>query len=156
CDRDLNHANRYMCSWLALTRLYQGRWSEASELATALLARSDVAAVSRIMALVALGRVRARRGDPGVAGTLDEALELALQTATLHALGPARAARAEAAWLADDREGVKAEASAGYELAARHRHRWHSGEFAFWRWRAGDPVDPPKWSARPFALHIKG
>src|SRR5262249_11220939 len=28
CDRDLNHANRYMCSWLALTRLYQGRWSE--------------------------------------------------------------------------------------------------------------------------------
>src|SRR5262249_42583988 len=41
-------------------------------------------------------------------------------------------------------------------LAAKHRHRWHSGEFAFWRWRAGDPVDPPKWSAQPFVLHIKG
>jgi DNA-binding CsgD family transcriptional regulator len=67
-----------------------------------------------------------------------------------------RAARAEAAWLADDHGRVVAEASAGYELAVRHRHRWHTGEFAFWRWRAGDAISAPKWTAPPFLLQIKG
>ena len=63
-----------------------------------------VSAIGRIMALVALGRLRARRGDPGATGALDEALALATQTDTLQRLAPVRAARAEAAWLDGDRE----------------------------------------------------
>ncbi len=155
-DCDLDHANNSIRAWLALTRLYQGRWSEASDIATSLVGCPNVAATSRIMALVALGRVRTRRGDPGAAAILDEALELALQTDTLQRLAPVRAARAEGAWLAGERERVIAEATAAYELAARHRHRWHTGEFSFWRWRAGDRIAAPKWSAPPFALQIKG
>jgi DNA-binding CsgD family transcriptional regulator/tetratricopeptide (TPR) repeat protein len=155
-DRDLDHANHYMCSWLALTRLYQGRWSEAGDIATSLVGRPNLAAVSRIMALVALGRVRTRRGDPGADAVLDEALELALQTDTLQRLAPVRAARAEAAWHADERARVVSEATAVYDLATRHRHRWHMGELSFWRWRAGEPFTAPKWSAAPFNLQIKG
>jgi DNA-binding CsgD family transcriptional regulator/tetratricopeptide (TPR) repeat protein len=155
-ERDLDHSNHYMRSWLALTRLYQGRWDEAAEIATALIEGPHVAMVSRIMALVALGRVRARRGDPGVAAVLDEALDLALQTDTLQRLAPARTARAEAAWLADQPERTMAEAAAAYELAVRHGHRWHAGEFSFWRWRAGDRNDPPRWAAPPFLLQLKG
>ncbi|HEX2115011.1 MAG TPA: AAA family ATPase, partial [Alphaproteobacteria bacterium] len=155
-ERDLDHANHYMCAWLALTRLYQGRWSEASDIASALVARPNVATVSRIMALVALGRVRTRRGDPGAAAALDEALSLASQTGTLQRLAPVRAARAEAAWLASDRGRVIEEAKAAYDLAARHRHRWHVGEFSYWRRIAGDRVSAPAWAARPFLLQIKG
>jgi ATP/maltotriose-dependent transcriptional regulator MalT len=155
-DCDLDHAGHYMRAWLALTRLYQGRWSEASDLATAVVELPRVAAISRIMALVALGRVRARRGDPGAAVALDEALDLALQTDTLQRLAPVRAARAEAAWLAGERDRVIVEARAAYDLAINHRHRWHAGEFSFWRWRAGNPVAAPKWSAAPFLLQIKG
>ncbi|MGO4129047.1 helix-turn-helix transcriptional regulator [Inquilinus sp. YAF38] len=155
-ERDLDHANHYMRSWLALTRLYQGRWDEAAEIATALIEGPHVAMVSRIMALVALGRVRARRGDPGVAAVLDEALDLALQTDTLQRLAPVRTARAEAAWLSDQPERTMAEAAAAYELAVRHGHRWHAGEFSFWRWRAGDRNDPPRWAAPPFLLQVKG
>jgi DNA-binding CsgD family transcriptional regulator len=155
-DRDLDHSNHYMCSWLALTRLYQGRWSEANDIATSLVARPNVAAISRIMALVALGRVRARRGEPGAAAALDEALELALRTDTLQRLAPVRAARAEAAWLAGERETVLAEANAAYALAARRRHRWHMGEFSFWRWRAGERIAAPKGSAPAFILQIEG
>ncbi|MGK9170041.1 AAA family ATPase [Inquilinus limosus] len=155
-ERDLDHSNHYMRSWLALTRLYQGRWDEAAEIATALVQRPHVATVSRIMALVALGRVRARRGDPGAVAVLDEALDLVLQTDTLQRLAPARAARAEAAWLADQPERTMAEAAAAYDLAIRHGHRWHAGEFSFWRWRAGDRSDPPSWAARPFLLQIRG
>ena len=113
-------------------------------------------AISRIMALVALGRLRTRRGDPGAAAVLDEALELSQRTQTLQRLGPARAARAEAAWLAGDRPRALAEARAVWDLARRHRHAWHTGELAFWRWRAGERVRLPSWAARPFAQQIAG
>jgi DNA-binding CsgD family transcriptional regulator/tetratricopeptide (TPR) repeat protein len=155
-DCDLDHANNSISAWLALTRLYQGRWSEASDIATSVVECPNAAATSRIMALVALGRVRARRGDPGAASALDEALELALQTDTLQRLAPVRAARAEAASLAGEPEQVIAEATAAYELATRHRHRWHAGEFSFWRWLAGERTAAPRWSAAPFMLQIKG
>jgi DNA-binding CsgD family transcriptional regulator len=153
-NRDLDHATHYMSAWVALTRLYQGRWAEAGDVATALIAEPNLAAVSKIMALVALGRVRARRGDPGTAGALDEALELASRTETLQRLAPVHAARAEFAWLTGDRERAATEARAVYDLAARHRHRWHVGEFSYWRSLTDDRVLVPKWAARPFSLQI--
>ena len=145
-----------MQAWLALTRLYQGRWAEAGEVARPLAENPHVSAISRIMALVALGRLRTRRGDPGAAAALDEALELAERTQTLQRLGPVRAARAEAAWLAGDRPRALAEARAAWDLALHHRHAWHTGELGFWRWRAGERVRLPACAARPFARQITG
>jgi len=155
-ERDLDHARHYMQAWLALTRLYQGRWTEAGEAARPLADNPHVAAISRIMALVALGRLRTRRGDPGAAAALDEALELAERTQTLQRLGPVRAARAEAAWLADDRPRALAEARAAWELALHHRHPWHTGELGFWRGRAGERPRLPSYAARPFARQAAG
>ena len=155
-NRDLDHAAHYMSAWVALTRLYQGRWAEAGDLATAVIAEPNLAAVSKIMALVALGRVRARRGDPGAAEALDEALELASLTGALQRLAPVRAARAELAWLTGDSERAATEARAVYDLVARHRHRWHVGEFLYWRSLADDRIPVPKWAARPFSLQIAG
>jgi DNA-binding CsgD family transcriptional regulator/tetratricopeptide (TPR) repeat protein len=155
-NRDLDHVCHYMCAWMALTRLYQGRWAEAGDLATAVVAEPNLAAVSKIMALVALGRVRTRRGDPGATEVLDEALELASRTETLQRLAPVRAARAEQAWLAGNRQKTTTEARAVYDLAVRHRHRWHVGEFSYWRTVVHDRVKTPKWVARPFALQIAG
>ena len=56
-----------------------------------------------------------RRGDPGAAAALDEALELAHRTRTLQRLGPVRAARAEA--------------QAAWDLAVRHEHSWHTAQW---------------------------
>jgi len=155
-ERDLDYANHYMHAWLALTRLSQGRWSEASDIATSIIARPNVSAISRIVSLVALGRVRARRGDPGADTVLDEALELATQTQTLQRLAPVRAARAEAAWLAGDPCRTVSEASAAWELAIRHRHRWYAGELIYWRRLGGDMTPAPAWSAQPFLLQVRG
>jgi DNA-binding CsgD family transcriptional regulator/tetratricopeptide (TPR) repeat protein len=155
-ERDLDYARHYMQAWLALTRLYQGRWAEAGEAARPLVDNPHVAAISRIMALVALGRLRTRRGDPGAATALDEAFALAEPTQTLQRLGPVHAARAEAAWLADDRPRVLSEARAAWDLALHHRHPWHTGELGFWRRRAGDRVRLPACAARPFAREIAG
>jgi DNA-binding CsgD family transcriptional regulator/tetratricopeptide (TPR) repeat protein len=155
-ERDLDHALHYTQAWLALTYLYQGRWTDAADMAHEVLQAPELAVVSRIMALVALGRVRARRGDPGVWPALDEALALAQRTGTLQRLAPVRAARAEAAWLAGNPEQARTEAEAVWDLALAHRHPWHAGEFAFWRRRAGSEVRPPSWIAQPFLLELNG
>jgi len=155
-DRDLDFSRHYMQAWLALTRLCQGRWTEAGEAARPLVENPHVAAISRIMALVALGRLRTRRGDPGAAAALDEALELAERTQNLQRIGPVRAARAEAAWLANDPARARAEARAAWDLARHHRHAWHTGELGFWRRRAGDRLPLPAYAARPFARQVAG
>jgi DNA-binding CsgD family transcriptional regulator/tetratricopeptide (TPR) repeat protein len=158
-DRDFDYVRRYALSWLALVRMYQGEWSEATCIALSVTTRSRVAAISRIMALVALGRVRARRGDPEAWPALDEALELALGTGTLQRLGPVRAARAEAAWLAGDPDAARSEATAAWSLAEQYRHPWFVGELSYWRWLAGDEAalaNLPGYTAEPFALQITG
>jgi DNA-binding CsgD family transcriptional regulator/tetratricopeptide (TPR) repeat protein len=155
-ERDLDAARLYMQAWLALTYLHLGRWSEAADVAASVLQHPGVSATNRIVALVAVGRLRARQGDPAAAEALDEALELAEQTAHLQRLGPVRIARAEAAWLVGDHAQASAEAQAVYDLAVGKRHPWFTGALGFWRWRAGDRVSLPPWTARPFALQIAG
>jgi DNA-binding CsgD family transcriptional regulator len=154
-ERDLDYTRHYMVAWLALTHLHLGHWGEVISTIHELLQRADLSTITRIVNLVTLGRLHARRGDPG-ATTLDEALNLAMQTETLQRLAPVRAARAEAAWLAGDRERTLAEARAVYELAASKQHPWLAGELAFWRWCAGDEMKIYPWMAKPFALHIAG
>jgi DNA-binding CsgD family transcriptional regulator len=107
------------------------------------------------MALVALGRVQVRRGDPA-ASVLDEAMVLAEQTGELQRLAPVRAARAEAAWLAGDRERVAAEARDVYGQVLGHRHTWLLGELAVWLWRVGELRSAPPGVLEPFALQLGG
>ncbi len=154
--RDMDGSSAYSRSWMALTWMYRGRWGEAAAEADAVLRMGNATTISRIMALVALGRVRARRSDPEVATALDEALALAEPTATLQRLGPVRAARAEAAWIAGDVERTIAEATAAYDLALKHAHPWHVGELGFWLWKAGaiDALDPA--AAAPWVKQVRG
>src|SRR5262249_55089424 len=65
-------------------------------------------------------------------------------------------ARAEAAWLAGEPCRTVAEASAAYELAIRHRHRWYAGEMIYWRRLGGDMTPAPTWSAQPLLLQVRG
>jgi ATP/maltotriose-dependent transcriptional regulator MalT len=146
----------YSRSWLACALVYQGRLDEGAALAHELLSRQTVGAIDRITALIALGRVRARRGDPGVFEALDEALELALPGGHLQRVGHVRAARAEARWLAGNREGAAAEAALAYELAVAKRHLWFAGELAYWQWKAGVLDAAPEWIAEPYRLQIAG
>jgi DNA-binding CsgD family transcriptional regulator len=155
-ERDLDYANHYMQAWLALVRLYQGRWAESEQIALGLITLPNLSVISRIVALVALGRVRARRGDADAMVVLDQALELAAQTGTLQRLAPVRAARAEAAWLAGDRKRTAEEARAAYELATTHSHRWFTGELLLWRTLGGEAIDLPSWAASPFLWQLKG
>jgi DNA-binding CsgD family transcriptional regulator len=112
--------------------------------------------MSRIMALVALGRLRVRRGDPGAEQALDEALRLVGEPGTLQRLAPVRAARAEWAFARGDRAAVAAEVAAALPLAQAKRHPWFVGELACWGWRAGTIATAPDGCAEPYALEMAG
>lgn len=153
---DLDHQRSYMLAWHALSHFYQGQWTDAAAIADSLTRQPAVSSVSRIMALVVLGRVGVRRGDPRATSVLDEALELAQQTGELQRLAPVRVARAEAAWLAGDAGRVLAEARETLEHVTRLRHPWLAGELAFWLWRIGKPGTVPPGAFGAFALQIAG
>lgn len=153
---DLDPSRHYILAWQALSHLYQGRWDAAERDARAVLAVPHASAISRITALIALGRLLTRRGDPAARQVLDDALALAEHTGTLQRVGPVRAARAEAAWLAGETARVVEEARPGYELAARHRHPWFGGELAYWLWTARALEVAPEWLAEPHALVLAG
>lgn len=153
---DLDSWSVYMRSWLAHLLLFQGKWNEAADVATAMLPRHDLSAIHRIGALHVLGRVRARRGDPDVWSVLDDALRTAEPTNELQRIGPVRAARAEAAWLAGDDARAKEEARAGFAYALRGDDPWFAAELGYWCWRLGDLTELPAQATGPYALQATG
>ncbi len=153
-EHDLDRLLAFMEGWRALMWMHQGRWSEAEELAEQSLQR---AASGQIPALLTLGRIRARRGDPDAYATLNDVLAIGVKLGNLQRLSLQRAACAEGAWLVGDRARTRIEANELYTVALAKRNAWVAGELAYWRWRIGDDVFPlPEWLAPPFALQITG
>jgi DNA-binding CsgD family transcriptional regulator len=108
------------------------------------------------MALLALARVRVRRGDPGADAALDQGLALTGPHNTLQRIAPLRAARAEAALARGDAGTAADEVAAALPLAVAHGHPWLIGELAYWGWCAGSLTEPPAGCAEPQALEIRG
>ena len=155
-DQGLERDRLYLLVYRARLQLDQGRWEEAGDSAAAVL-RIPCSSISpRIEALVVLGLVRARRGDPGQWAPLEEAWALAEPTRELPRLRTAALARAEAAWLDGDREAV-AEATEGVlRLTPEQNFGSLAGELAVWRRRAGLGHELPAGGAEPYALQLAG
>jgi DNA-binding CsgD family transcriptional regulator/tetratricopeptide (TPR) repeat protein len=154
--RDLDGQLGYALAWSARSAFEQGRWMETTEL----LHRSARAVIedhpTQIVLLTTRGRLRARRGDPGVGEPLQAAWELAEATGDLQRLWPVAAGRAEAAWLDGRTEEISSLVGDTLELAVRLGHGWAIGELGFWLWRGGQLQEPPEGAAQPFALQIAG
>jgi DNA-binding CsgD family transcriptional regulator/tetratricopeptide (TPR) repeat protein len=163
-ERDLDSWRLYMLASQARFDFEQGRWTAATRTIETVLRDPRTAPISRIEALAVLGRLRARRGDPGVWPLLDEALALATLTGELQRLGPVAVARAEAAWLEGDPGSARAVVEDALDLAegiAGQNWPWPTGELAFWLWRLGGPdrlptSGLPDGAAEPFALQMAG
>jgi DNA-binding CsgD family transcriptional regulator/tetratricopeptide (TPR) repeat protein len=146
----------YLLAYLARWELDQGRWGEAAETAAAVIRVPRASTMPRTIALSTLGLVRARRGDPDVWAPLDEAWALARPTGELPRIGPAAAARAEAAWLEGRAEAVAEATQAALELAVSRKSSWTLGALCYWRWQAGIREQIPSAAAEPYALQIAG
>jgi predicted ATPase/DNA-binding CsgD family transcriptional regulator len=155
-EHDLDSWALYMGAWRARARFEQGSWDDAAQEAKRILERYCLPAAAKIPALVVLGGILVRRGDPGSAALLDEARTLALATGELQRILPVVAVRAEAAWLRGNQEECLAEARAGYDLALTHTYPWKLGELSLWMWSAGGLTSVPGSIAEPFARQIAG
>jgi DNA-binding CsgD family transcriptional regulator len=160
-EHDLGSWGHYLLGAQARLRLAQGDWDGAEEDATAILSVPWVDATIRCPALLVLGQVRARRGDPGVQSALDEARDLALatgfpRTGALDSFVTIAAARAEWRWLRGDSEASVAEAKVGFHLAQKHAYPWYIGDVAIWLWRGGALQEAPTHTFSAYALQISG
>ncbi len=150
-ERDLDGYVQYLLGMRANLFRLSGEWPAAEADARASLALGEHIGVSLCPALIALGRLQARRGDAEADETLEEAWRRAVATGELQRLGPTAAARAEHAWLGGDLDEVAALARPAYELAAELGDAWSRAELGFWLTRAGDhvaaaPGDPEAWA----------
>ena len=155
-DRELGNFRQGLGAERARLLLDRAEWTAATDAANLVLSTARTAGMAPFLASTVLGQVRARRGDPDVWGPLDRALEMAEPSGELQRLGLVAAARAEAAWLAGDRQRTLEEARGAYQLAVEKRHPWFAGELAYWQWKAGGLDSPPGWIAEPFARQIAG
>ncbi len=124
-----------------------GRWDEAAALSRELLTRSGASPVNRISPLISLGKILARRGEPGTQALLDEAMRSADGTNNPSHILRVRLARAEACWL----QGQDADARREAELAddvSTDADDWERGMIAVWLRRTG--------SARPLRGELAG
>jgi DNA-binding CsgD family transcriptional regulator len=155
-ERDLDSWRLYMLAWRARARFEQGDWQGAGEDVEVLLQHPRTAAITRGPALTVLGHLRIRRGDPDASAPLEEARTLAGLMDELMRIGPLASARADAAWLAGDRQAVVRETQAAYELAHKRRDPWMKGELAMWLWRVEALDEQPSGIAEPYALEMSG
>jgi DNA-binding CsgD family transcriptional regulator/tetratricopeptide (TPR) repeat protein len=152
---DISYWQGWLLAMRARSRFEQGEWTEATEAAQRVTALPRTLPLARLIALVILGRVRARRGDPGVWEPLDEAIAIAAPTRELQQVCGVAVARAEAALLGGDVGAVRDHTDAAYTLALEHDHDWWLGELAVVRRRAGVDEPAPRAPA-PYALELAG
>jgi ATP/maltotriose-dependent transcriptional regulator MalT len=153
---ELSGFAQHLLGHRARLRLDQGDWAEAERDARAALAERVHASGRLADALVPLGLLQARRGDPAAAATLQEATEAAFATGELQWTAPVAAARAEHAWLHGETGRVAEEAARVLEPAVRADHPWFAGELAYWLRLAGTPVEVPVRVAEPYRLLLAG
>ena len=153
-DHGLDLWARYLCVYSARTELDRGRWAAAARAIPPTVERPG-SVLPRIGALVVLGLLRARRGDPGPWVLLDEAAELADRSGELQWTAPVCAARAEAAWLGG-RNDVETDSAAVLQACVDGRAGWWAGEIAWWRRCAGIDEPVPSNAAEPWALLLAG
>ena len=157
-QHDLAGNAQYMLGGRARLRLDQGDWAGAERDAQAALAELEPRRQGprAVDALVVLGLLQARRGDPDATATLQEASERAFASGELQWTGQVAAARAEHAWLHGEEHLVAEEAARVFELAVATAHPWFAGELAFWLGVAGTPASVPVKVAEPYRLLLAG
>ncbi len=156
-ENDLDVLTTMLQPWQAMLHLFQGRWDDGVATVDALLQQANLRPGTRNPALAAKGRLLARMGDAENAQrVLTESIEQTLKFGNQQRMGLYYCARAEAAWLAHDDEGVLTFTDAFFETAVQNRQCGFAAELAYWRWRIGESVETFDWMHQPFVLEING
>jgi DNA-binding CsgD family transcriptional regulator/tetratricopeptide (TPR) repeat protein len=157
CDkRELRSLTRCLRGSQADTLLAVGRWDEAVELCTQLLAIPGVSPSNQLYPLRDLAAIRGRRGEADAWAIQDRALALARQMGEPAWIAQARAIQIEMLWLSGRADDAAAEAAAACAEASGRVDPWRLGSLAIWLARLRPPADLPPGLPGPYALEVAG
>ena len=155
-DHDLTRRHICMTGVLAQSELDRGRWDDALADARGMLERTETMHIGRIPALIVIGTITMRRGEPEAARMLTDALALAEHTGEPGHVLPLELALLEQAWLHDDH--ARAEQSIDRLLAreAELLDPHARGQLRSWGRRLGRAPATPPGVPPEFSLQIQG
>jgi predicted ATPase len=113
-ERDLDTWRDYMAGWRAELLLREGRWDEAAAEALRVVNNENASPLVRCPALLALARLRTRRGDPAAEPLIAELRAFLDRGMELQRFAPYATLLAERAWIG---RGDRAEALAALDRA---------------------------------------
>jgi DNA-binding CsgD family transcriptional regulator len=156
--RELPHWEAYLRGWRAMIRVDRGEWAAAEEEAQELSSRLSIGDAYRFPALIALARLRLRRGDSDAALPLEAAGQLSATLSELQRMIYVAATRAERLWLSADMPDVAADIAMLrqlYETAQARQTTWIVECAALWRYQLGDRDFPTDRLSAPFRDHCE-
>ncbi|RSM74285.1 helix-turn-helix transcriptional regulator [Actinoplanes sp. ATCC 53533] len=154
-DLGLEAWKLYLMAYRARFHLDAGRWDAAAADAEFVLRSAQSVPLLRILALVVLALVRARRGEERQWPPLEEALALLSGQDELQYSAPVALARAEVAWLNGRCAAVEAATGDVLALAVDRGASWVTGELAWLRRLAGVREVVPG-VVEPYAAQLAG
>jgi DNA-binding CsgD family transcriptional regulator/tetratricopeptide (TPR) repeat protein len=158
---DLSHWEGYLRGWRAMVWLDQGDLSRAEEEAQEICSRSYAAEMYRFPALIALARVRIRRGDQDAETPFAAARRLATAMAEPQRTVYIAMLVAEEAWQQNDAAApavreAKSLLNEVHALAEQRNAYWVAEDAALWLYMLGEPVGESAKFANPFRDHCEG
>ncbi len=165
---ELTHWEGYLRGWRAMVWLDQGDWAAAEEEAQQVSSRSYAADVYRFPALIALARLRIRRGDQDFEAPLDTVRRLSDSMAELQRSVYVAVLDAEIVWLemnaaetdfaatATARDAARSTLRNVHALAVERNALWVVEDAALWLHLLGEEVPGKGNLSPPFNDHCEG
>lgn len=156
--QQLSHWEGYLRGWRAMVLLDQGDWHGADIEIESVLSRAYASGVYRFPALVALSRLRMRRGDADSDAPFQEVQALATSLAELQRSVYCAALVAEREWLADASafDEPIALLKEVHALAVERETLWVMEDVALWLHILGEKVQNSSELSAPFRDHCEG
>ena len=158
---DLSHWEGYLRGWRAMVWLDQGDLVRAEEEAQEICSRSYAAEMYRFPALIALARLRIRRGDQDAETPLEAARRLAAALAEPQRAVYIAMILAEEAWQLNDAAAPAVEEAKSllrevYTIALERHSHWVAEDAALWLYMLGEPLTATAQFTSPFREHCEG
>lgn len=154
CDEhDLTAYATFLSSERANVWLGTGRWAESAAVSQDILDNLESSPSDRCCALIRLGTLRARQGQPRVWPCLDDAATIARGSGERPAQVSVALARAEAYWLESRTAEAAREAEAADDASAEY-DAWTRGAIDVWLARTGSDRTSRGPVAGPYRLEL--
>lgn len=159
-DQDIDSSLNNTMAHRGAAHLARGRWDQAADDSVWVLERPSASAAPRYRALLTLGLLRARRGDPEAVQAIEEALTLVADISTwapsILPLANLTAARLEVADLLERQPIGLTTALEVYEALLKQNFPWQAALLAYRLWRAGMKRCLPPEAKGPYVWQIRG